>query len=225
MRDPTDVVNVSVEGVGERMQMARAAERMQEPKAPKAPKAAPPPSFAPPPPKPTKAESAADREASEFEDRQGLLDRTGKYRERFPKLKKRNGALTIKSSMLELLDEVHYIEQQLGREETGPAGSLKPANLAFLAGMYGIEYSAQAYNPLNLQLHGLGQTTQASIKTFEPLLDEFMIKHNMDMSASVELRIIMLIVTTVTTVHLANTGQLGLAQGIDPALAKLGAGL
>eukprot|EP00302_Diacronema_sp_CCMP2436_P005220 CAMPEP_0179910590 /NCGR_PEP_ID=MMETSP0982-20121206/45851_1 /TAXON_ID=483367 /ORGANISM="non described non described, Strain CCMP 2436" /LENGTH=54 /DNA_ID=CAMNT_0021812159 /DNA_START=254 /DNA_END=414 /DNA_ORIENTATION=+ len=31
MRDPTDVVNVSVEGVGERMQMARAAERMQEP--------------------------------------------------------------------------------------------------------------------------------------------------------------------------------------------------
>ncbi|KAJ1618981.1 hypothetical protein T492DRAFT_891133 [Pavlovales sp. CCMP2436] len=72
MRDPTDVMNVSVEGVGERMQMARAAERMQEPKASKAPKAAPPPSFAPPPPpKATKAESAADREANEFEDRQG----------------------------------------------------------------------------------------------------------------------------------------------------------
>ncbi|KAJ1620103.1 hypothetical protein T492DRAFT_915447 [Pavlovales sp. CCMP2436] len=172
-----------------------------------------------------KAESAADRELLEFEERQSLLDRIGKYRERFPKLKKRNGTLSIKSSLMELHDEVHYVEQQLGREDSGPAGSLKPGNLAFLAAMYGIEYGVQAYNPLNLQVRGLGQTVQASLKTFEPLLNEFMIKHNMDVSASVELRIVMLVVTTVTTVHLANTGQGGLLQRLDPALAKMGEGL
>jgi hypothetical protein len=224
--DATDVVNVSVQGVGERMQMQKAAERGTEPppaKPTKAPRAAAPPP--PPPPAPKRAETAAEREAGEFDERQALLDRVGKYRERFPKLKKRNGALSIKSSLMELMDEVHYIEAQLGREDTGPAGSLKPANLAFLATMYGIEYGVEAYNPLKLQVKGLGQTTQASLKTFEPLLDELMIKHNLDISASVEMRILMLIVTTVTTVHLANTGQVNLLQGIDPALAKLGENL
>ena len=36
-----------------------------------------------------------------------------------------------------------------------------------------------------------------------------MIKHSMDMTASVELRIIMLVMTTVATVHMANTGHGG----------------
>ncbi|KAJ1639471.1 hypothetical protein T492DRAFT_856740 [Pavlovales sp. CCMP2436] len=168
--DPTDVVNVSVQRVGERMQIQKAAERMVEPPLPlpKAKAAAPPP---PPPPLPApkaRVETAAEREATEFEERQALLDRIGKYRERFPKLKKRNGALSIKSSLIELMDEVHYLVAQLGREDTGPAGSLKPANLAFLGTMYGIEYGLQIYNPLKLQVKGLGQTTQASLKTFEP---------------------------------------------------------
>ncbi|KAJ1640940.1 hypothetical protein T492DRAFT_854033 [Pavlovales sp. CCMP2436] len=66
-------------------------------------------------------------EATEFEERQALLDRIG--------------------NLIELMDEVHYLEAQLGREDTGPAGSLKPANLAFLGTMYGL----QVYNPLQLQ--------------------------------------------------------------------------
>ena len=44
-----------------------------------------------------------------------------------------------------------------------------------------------------------------------------MIKHYMDMVASVEFRIIMMIVTTVATVHLANTGR-------GELLAKLNTG-
>ena len=94
----------------------------------------------------------------------------------------------------------------MGKDDTA-MGSLKPANLCFVSCMYGIELATQHYNPLGLDLKGLGTTTQTSIKTFEPLLDEFMIKHSMDLTASVELRIVMMIVTTVATVHLANKGQ------------------
>lgn len=209
--DPTDISNVSLEGVAERMVLSRAAEVAQKrdmkqqarpPVAYKQP-AIPPP---PPPSKLSRAEIVAEKEAMEYEERQVVLDKIGKYRERFPKLKKRNGALTIKSGMVELNDELHYIEQQLGRDDSA-VGSLKPANMCFVTSMYGIEMMTKHYNPLNLQLNGLGSTTQASIKSFEPLLDEFMIKHSMDLTASVELRIVMMVVTTVATVHLANTGQ------------------
>jgi hypothetical protein len=135
-----------------------------------------------------------------------LLDKIGKYRDRFPLLKKRNGALSIKSGLIELHDELHYIETQLGKDETA-VGALKPANMCFVASMYGIELTTQHYNSLSLQIVGLGSTTQASIKTFQPLLDEFMIKHSMDLTVSVEFRIVMMIATTVATVHMANSGQ------------------
>jgi len=216
--DPTDISNVSIDGIAERMVLSRAAESAQKreskasSKPPPAPKAPPPP---PPPPKISRAEIIADKEAMEFEERQVMLDKIGKYRERFPKLKKRNGTLTIKSGLIELYDELHYIEQQLGKDETS-MGALKPANMCFVTGMYGIELMTKHYNPLNLQLSGLGSTTQASIKSFEPLLDEFMIKHSMDMTASVEFRIVMMVVTTVATVHMANTGQ---RNPLDPSKA------
>ena len=201
--DPTDIANVSIEGVTERLNFSRAAERHAEMERKKASKPPPPP----PPPKehkPSKAEVIADKEQAEYEERQSLLDRVGKYRERFPKLKKRNGTLTIRSSLVELSDELHYIEQQLGKDE-GPNGTLKPGNLCFVACMHGIEMSTAHWNPLGLKLAGLGQTVQGSIKQFEPLIDEFMIKHSLDIAASVELRIVMMIATTVATVHMANT--------------------
>lgn len=211
--DPTDMANVSVEGVGERLYLSRAAEDVRKSGPPQqkggSSKGAPPPPAAPvasSAKKPSAAELQQMKEETEYEIRQSLLDKIGKYRERFTKLKKRNGSLNIKSSLIELSDEVHYIEQQLGREE-GPAGSLKPANMCFVASMYGIEHGANVYNPLGLKLGGLGQTTQQSIQQFEPLLDEFMIKHSMDLTASVEFRIIMMIVTTVATVHMANSGH------------------
>ena len=216
--DPTDINNVSIDGIAERMVYSRAAEKAQKREAreaskpPPQPKAPPPP---PAPPKPSRAEIVAEKEAMEFEERQVMLDKIGKYRERFPKLKKRNGSLSIKSALIELYDELHYIEQQLGKDETA-MGALKPANMCFVSSMYGIELMTKHYNPLNLQLNGLGSTTQASIKSFEPLLDEFMIKHSMDMVASVEFRIVMMVVTTVATVHLANTGQ---RNPLDPSKA------
>ncbi len=208
--DPTDLANVSLEGVGERLYLAHAAEESaKKPRGrpPAAPKESKEPKE-PPLPKVSKAEIAAEKEEMEYEMRQTALDKIGKYRERFPRLKKRNGSLSIKSSLVELNDELHYIELQLGREE-GATGALKPANMAFIASMHGLEMAAGVYNPLNLDLKGLGATTQSSIKSFEPLLDEFMIKHSMDMTASVELRIIMLVMTTVATVHMANTGHGG----------------
>jgi hypothetical protein len=201
LQDPTDISNVSIEGVTERLNFSRAAERAADVERKKAARPPPPP---PAPAKPSKAEVVADREAAEYEERQTTLDKIGKYRDRFPKLKKRNGTLTIRSSMVELYDELHFIEQQLGKDE-GPNGSLKPGNLCFVACMHGIEMSTVHWNPLNLKLAGLGQTVQTSIKQFEPLLDEFMIKHALDIAASVELRIIMMVATTVATVHIANT--------------------
>jgi hypothetical protein len=214
--DPTDVRNVSIDAVADRINMARAAEDISSRqkaaarKPEKQPQAPPLPQQS----KLSKAEILVEKEKEEYEERQQLLDRIMKYRERFTKLKKRNGALSIKSSLTELKDEEHYIEQQLGREE-GPGGSLKPANLFFVATMHAIEQGSAIYNPLKLQLRGLGATTQASVKSFEPLLDEFMIKHSMDMTASVEFCILMMIATTVATVHMANTGQ-------GDLLAKLG---
>lgn len=163
---------------------------------------------APRAPQLTKADADRLREEAEYEERQRLLDKVMKYRERFPKLKKRNGTLTIKSSLAELYDECHFIEDQLGRDDFTPGGStLKPANMALIGTMHGLEIGSQHFNPLNLNLTGLGATTQASIKQFEPLLDEFCIKNNLNMSASVEFRICAMIVTTVVSVHMANSGQ------------------
>lgn len=194
LEDPTDLSNVSVDGIGERIALSHAAKQ-------KPPKPPPPPKM-PPPPKLTAREQEQLQQEAEFEERQACLDKILKYRERFPKLKKRNGALTIKSSLLELADEIHYIEAQLGRDEN--TAQLRPANLALIATMHGLEHCTHYYNPLGLNLRGLGETTQASIKQFEPLLDEFMIKHGMEMAASVELRLLLMIGTTVMTVHAAN---------------------
>ena len=203
LNDPTDVANVSIEGVTERLNFSRAAERAAEEQRKRASKPPPPPPV-PKEPKVSKAELIADKEQQEYDERQSLLDKVGKYRDRFPKLKKRNGTLTIRSSLVELSDELHYIEQQLGKDE-GPNGALKPGNLCFVACMHGLEMSTAHWNPLGLKLAGLGQTVQGSIKQFEPLLDEFMIKHSLDIAASVELRILMMVATTVATVHMANT--------------------
>jgi hypothetical protein len=214
--DPTDVRNVSIEAVADRIHMSRAAEEIQHRQNAAARK--PEKQAAPLPPQQpsrlSKAEILLEKENQEYDERQQILDRLGRYRERFTKLKKRNGTLSLKSSLAELKDEEHYIEQQLGREE-GPGGSLKQANLFFVATMHALEQGSAIYNPLELQLRGLGATAQASIKSFEPLLDEFMIKHSMDMTDSVEFRILMMIATTVATVHMANTGQ-------GDLLAKLG---
>ena len=166
----------------------------------------------PPPPKvDAKAEkakaAAAERLEKEKEQeqqlKQALLDKILQYRERFKSIKKRNN-VSIKSSVEELKDEIHYIQSQLGVPERDD----NPASLALIAAMFGLEQLTERhYNPLNLNLGGLGQTTKENIDKFEPLLDELMIKHGKQLALSVEWRLALLLGTTVLTVHSANNGM------------------
>ena len=165
-----------------------------------------------PPPAPSKAaEKAKAAEAERVEKekekeqqmKQALLDKILAYRERFKHIKKRNN-VSIKSSLEELKDEIHYIQSQLGT----PDREDNPASLALIAAMFGLEQVTERhYNPLNLDLAGLGQTTKDNIDKFEPLLDELMIKYGKQMSLTVEWRLALLLGTTVLTVHSANNGM------------------
>jgi len=224
LMDPTDLTFLTtdaaqIHNLAHAQQEAAVKASKQQQKAPKAPAAPKPPPAPKAPPKPSKAEMDRMVEEDEYEDRQACLDKIMKYRQRFPDLKSRNKNLSIKSSLIELLDELHFIEEQMGTREDG--GLLRPGNMVFIAGMYGIEQSTRYWNPLNLKLQGLGQTVQASLPEFEPLIDEFCIKHNVELAASVEVRILGMVAMTVATVHAANTGaNLDILSKLGVPLAK-----
>jgi len=231
-QDPTDIGNLSVDAVGERkaIQAAYAAASEQAAKQAKKPppKPEPPKIVKPAPAKPVQMKPEPPPEQLKTP----LLDQVIRYRERFPQLKSRNRNLTVKSSMAEFEDELHYIEQQLGAEINAPGQTGKLGNVGFIAAMSGLEYATDIWNPLGLKLQGLGTTTAASISTFEPLLDELIIKHGLDMTASVEWRLAMLVGSTVLTVHMANAddpagkqllaklADAGKPKKIDPSAAK-----
>lgn len=143
-----------------------------------------PPAAPPPPPK---------------LDRSMLLDKIGAYRERFPHLKKRNN-VTAKSSNEEILDELHYIEMQLG--------SSSPTNLGgsiVVGALWGIEkVTANYWNPLGLELNGLGTVAQQNMDQFQPIIDELMIKYGAGAYTSPEWRLALMIGATVITVNAAN---------------------
>ena len=143
-----------------------------------------PPPAPPPPPK----------------DRSVLLDKITAYRERFPFLKKRNN-LSGKSTVEEIEDELHYCELQLGSQ-----GGAQNLGASVLFGtMLGIEKLTNDYwNPLGLNLNGLGTVTQQNMAEFQPILDELMIKHNAGVYTSPEWRLALAIGATVITVNAAN---------------------
>ena len=148
----------------------------------KKPQEAPTP--APPPPK----------------DRSMLLDKITAYRERFPNLKKRNN-LSAKSSIEELEDELHYCELQLGSQ----SGSQNMGATVLIGSMLCLEKITNDYwNPLGLNLNGLGTVTQKNMDQFQPILDELMIKHNAGVYTSPEWRLALAIGATVMTVNAAN---------------------
>lgn len=133
-------------------------------------------------------------------NRSMLLDKITAYRERFPNIKKRNN-IGAKSSDEEILDELHYCELQLGSQ--GGTSSL-PATVLY-GTMLGIEKITTDYwNPLGLQLNGLGTVAQQNMDQFQPILDELMIKHNAGVYTSPEWRLILTIAGTVLTVNAAN---------------------
>ena len=133
-------------------------------------------------------------------DRTVLLDKITAYRERFPHLKKRN-SLSAKSSIEELEDELHYCELQLGSQ-----GGAQNLGATVLHGaMLGIEKVTRDYwNPLGLDLNGLGTITVQNIAQFQPIIDELMIKHNAGVYTSPEWRLALAIGATVMTVNAAN---------------------
>ena len=143
-------------------------------------------------------------------DPQVLLDKIGAYKERFPNLKTRNVKLSAKSSLEEMLDELHYIEVQLGSNRDNSMGTM-----VFVGGMVGIEAVSHRWNPLNLRLEGLGKVAKDNIDEFTPLLDELMIKYSAGLYMSPETRLVLAVGALVVTVHSANSGDSRLAEAMQ----------
>ncbi len=150
----------------------------------KAGAAVPPPPPAPPPQK---------------LDVSATLDKIYAYRERFTHLKSRN-KVGPKSSPEEVLDELHYIELQLGSQNNNHG----IAQTALYCSMVGIERSTDYFNPLGLDLTGLGRVAQSNMSDFQPLLDELMIKYQCGAYTSPETRLVLMVGALVVTVNAAN---------------------
>ena len=155
--------------------------------------------------------SAAPPPADNYAARSKLLDKLGAYRERFPWLKSRNK--TVKN-MEEIEDELHYFELQLAN--ANHKSSNMPGRL-LVAGMAALETSTQFYNPLGLNLKGLGQVTKENLDEFEPILDELVIKYGGGAYMPPEYRLALSLGAVIFTVHTANSGDLHLAQAMARA--------
>ena len=147
-------------------------------------------------------------------DKSPYLDKVTQYKERFPHLKSRN-KVTAKSTLEEIEDELHYLEQQLGAKD-----SSLPATLLVLA-MSGLEeMTTKHYNPLGLNLRGLAQVSKDNVDQFTPLLDELAIKYGTNVAVGVEMRLMMSLGTMVYTVHSANSGNVNVARAMEKMSQK-----
>lgn len=143
-----------------------------------------------------------------LEEKTKLLDKLSAYKERFPHLKTRNK--TIKTAE-DILDELHYIEVQLGSQaKQGGFGTT-----LLYGSMCGLEYSTGIWNPLNLNLAGLGEVTKQNMADFEPIVDELMIKYGGAAYMPPEYRLVLAVGAMVFTVHTANSGDPALAQAMS----------
>jgi len=173
-----------------------------------APVSSDPKSFAPPPQEPELDKSA-------------LLDKVLAYRERFPHLKKRNN-VSVKSSADDILDELHYIELQLGSRQDGSVGAM-----VLHGSMVAVEsLTRDVWNPLSLNLNGLAKVTKDNMGEFQPILDELMIKYGAGMYMSPETRLVLAVGAMMVTVHSANNGDPRIAQALEkmnqPVVASKG---
>jgi hypothetical protein len=182
------------------------SEKKKGKQAPAPPKAAKPPVKPPMPPVRPTAPPPVDKSMS-LEEKTHLLDLITAYRERFSFLKKRN-VVSVKSTDDELRDELAYTETQLGsRKESGAAGTVLCTALTSLEVV-----TRDHYNPLGLDLSGLGQIARENMTDIQPLLDELTIKYSTGMSMCVEVRLAMSLGVLVYTVHSANTGNAKVAE-------------
>jgi hypothetical protein len=193
--DPMFMAGVSRESVSKSKAAAAAAAakaaQKPAPAAATAKKGLPMPTPPAPPPEMT------------VDEKSRFVDHVGAYREKFPWLKKRNGSVSAKSSEAELRDELHYIETQLGSKNQDSSFGLT----IFSSAMTGLEMSTTVWNPLGLQLTGLGQIARDNADQFKDVVDELMIKYTTGMYMSPETRLVMSVGALVMTVHAANTGD------------------
>jgi len=142
--------------------------------------------------------AAAD---TEREAKHKLLKRVEGYRKLKPGLKPCGRAwCTASSAMQDIEDEVASAQHQLGEQPTtGLATNFLVNSLA------AFEVLTQTYNPMALNLKGLGDFSKMKEAEFAPLVEEFMIKHGASLSLPVEVRIVMAIGSVVSLVHIANT--------------------
>ena len=151
------------------------------------------------------------------EEVSSLLDRIAAYRERFPGLKSRNKC-GPKSSLPELDDELHFIELQLGSSQAG--GNV--GAMLLHASMSGLEVlTRDVYNPLGLNLQGLGNITKQNMAEFEPLVDELMIKYGAGMYMPPEYRLLLSLGALIVTVHSANSGDSRVGEAIQKMSAAV----
>lgn len=145
-------------------------------------------------------------------DKSHYLDKITAYRERFPWLKSRN-KLSGKSSDDEVLDELAYIETQLGSGQSdGNMGCM-----VLHGAMAGLEASTAVWNPLGLQLYGLGDITKNNMDKFKPIVDELVIKYTTGMYMGPEMRLVLHVGALVMTVHAANSGSPALSEALNRA--------
>jgi len=173
------------------------AETAAKAEARKAAKASKPAVVKPPASAPAPA-AAAD---TEREAKHKLLKRVEGYRKLKPGLKPCGRAwCTASSAMQDIEDEVASAQHQLGEQPTtGLATNFLVNSLA------AFEVLTQTYNPMALNLKGLGDFSKMKEAEFAPLVEEFMIKHGASLSLPVEVRIVMAIGSVVSLVHIANT--------------------
>ena len=155
---------------------------------------------APPPPPPDYT----------VEEKSALLDKLGAYRERFPHLKKRNN-VSVKSSGDDILDELHYCEVQLGSRQDSNVGGM-----ILHGAMVAVEtIHRDVYNPLGLNLNGLGKVTKDNMAEFQPIVDELMIKYGTGLFMGPEMRLALAMGALVMTVHGANSGDVRIASALE----------
>jgi len=149
-------------------------------------------------------------------DKSALLDKLGAYRERFPHLKKRN-TVSVKSSADDILDEIHFCEMQLGSRQDNSVGSM-----ILHGAMLSLEtVTRDVWNPMGLNLNGLGKVTKDNMEEFQPIVDELMIKHGAGMYISPETRLVLAMGAIVMTVHAANSGDARVAVALEKMNQKV----
>lgn len=147
-----------------------------------------------------------------------LIDKITAYKERWPHLKSRN-KIGAKSAIEDLEDELHYLESQLGSSKDGSMGTM-----LFIGSMVGLEtVTRDVFNPLNLQLTGLGNVAKENVRDFQDVIDELVIKYGANVTLAPEYRLILAVGALVMTVHSANSGDARLGDTLKKmnSVAKL----